>query len=443
MFENKKIFILGHSKSGYEAAKLLSDFNNEITITDKKDQNPTQIQELKDKGINYVQTENQVDLLDNTFDYVIKNPGVPKDNPCVLKAKEYGIPVINEVEMSYHLLPKNIKIIGITGSNGKTTTTSVLYEILKEANLPVKLGGNIGFPVSSLIGKLQENDILLLEISDHQLVDMYDFKTDISVLTNLSEVHLDFHKDYDTYKQTKKKIFNHHTSQDLAILNLDNQDVCELTKDIPSNKMYFSDNKETDIFIKDNEIIYKNESIINVEDILLKGNHNYQNCMCAILVAKYLNVSNNVIQKVLKTFKGVEHRIEYVKEVNNRKFYNDSKSTNIESTITALKSFQTPVILLLGGLDRKHSFEGLTPYLQHVKYILAYGETKYRIEEYAKSVSIPCMVVDNLTEATNKAYELSQEKDTILLSPACASWDQYETFEQRGNEFKNIIENLK
>ena len=443
MFENKKILILGFSKSGYEVSKWLSDYHNDILITDCKEQDASQVQELKEKNVRYVQTTKQEELLDDTFDLVIKNPGIVREHPCVLKARKYGIPVLNELEVAYHFLPKNVKIIGITGSNGKTTTTSVLYEILKEAKLPVKLGGNIGYPVSSLLPTIQENDILLLEISDHQLVDMYDFKTNISVLTNLSEVHLDFHGSYDIYKQTKKKIFAHHTGEDLAILNLDNVDVCSLTQDIESSKMYFSDMTATDIFIQNDNIVYKGEEIISLNDILLKGYHNYENCMCAILVAKQFSVTNEIIQKVLKSFKGVEHRMEYVLELCKRKFYNDSKSTNIESTITALKSFSTPVILLLGGLDRGHSFDGLIPYLKQVRFILTYGETKYRIEEFAHQQSIPCVLVDNLEMATKRAYQLSNEGDTILLSPACASWDQYETFEQRGIEFKSIVNSLK
>ena len=200
MIKNKKVFILGMARSGYEVAKLLSKYNNDILITDMKEQDPNHVKELEELGVKYIVSEQPEYMLDASYDYVIKNPGIRKDHKCVLMALELGIPVINEVEVAYFFFPKDITIIGITGSNGKTTTTTLIYEILKEANLPVYLGGNIGFPVASLVEKVKNGDILVLEISDHQLVDMYDFKTNISVLTNLSEVHIDFHGTYEKYK---------------------------------------------------------------------------------------------------------------------------------------------------------------------------------------------------------------------------------------------------
>ena len=441
MIKNKKVFILGMARSGYECAKMLSKHNNQILITDMKEQNIDHVKELEQLGVKFIISETPDEMLDDSFDYLIKNPGIRRDHKCVLKAKELNIPVINEVEAAYYFFPQNINIIGITGSNGKTTTTTLIYEILKEANLPVYLGGNIGYPVSSLVEKVKENDILVLEISDHQLVDMYDFKTNISVLTNLVEVHLDFHDSYDTYKNMKKKIFNKHTSNDVAILNNDNNDVLELTKDINSNKKYFSKNNLVNCHIKDNAIYY-GEKIIDLDEIKVKGMHNYENIMCAIMVVKEFDVSNEVINKVLKEFKGVEHRIEYVTEINNRTFYNDAKSTNCEATITALKSFDKPIILLLGGLDRGHSFEPLNDYMNNVKEVICYGETKDRINEWCNSISIKCTITDTLEEATIKAYENSKENDIILLSPACASWDQFESFEKRGEKFKEVVSRI-
>lgn len=441
MMENKKIFILGMARSGYECAKMLSKYNNQILITDMKEQNIEHVKELEELGVKFVISENPDKLLDESYDYLIKNPGIRKDHKCVLKAKELNIPVINEVEAAYHFFPKNITIIGITGSNGKTTTTTLIYEILKEAGMPVYLGGNIGYPVSSLVEKVKAGDILVLEISDHQLVDMYDFKTNISILTNLSEVHLDFHESYDVYKNMKKKIFSHHTLNDISILNNDNADVMELTKDINSNKKYFSKTDLVDCYIKDSSIYY-NEKIIDLDEIKVKGMHNYENIMCAIMAVKEFNVSNEVIIKVLKNFNGVEHRIEYVKQINNRQFYNDAKSTNCEATITALKSFDKSTILLLGGLDRGHSFEPLNNYMSNVKQVICYGETKDRIKDWCNSINIDCIVTETLEEATVKAYENSKEFDVILLSPACASWDQFESFEKRGEKFKEVVDKL-
>ena len=442
MIKNKKILILGMARSGVAIAKLLSKYNNAITITDMKEQSKETIEELESLGINIIITDNQESLINETFDFMIKNPAIKKDNKAVLKAKELNIPVINEVEASFKFLPENIKIIAITGSNGKTTTTTMVYELLKSKYNNVHLGGNIGIPLSNLVNDVKSGDVLVLEISDHQLCDMYDFTSNISVMTNLSEVHIDFHDTYENYKNMKKRIFNHHNSNSIAILNKENEDVIELTKDIPSKKIYFSSSKETDIYLKDDEIIYNGEKVININDIKIKGIHNYENIMIAIIIAKMHDISDENIVKYLSEFKGVEHRIEYVTTLNNRKFYNDSKSTNNKSTITALSSFKEPTILIMGGLDRNIPFDEISPYLKNVKTIICYGETKQKIKEFASINNINAITTNNLIEATKEAYNISEEGDVILLSPACASWDQYENFELRGEEFKNTVQSL-
>ena len=442
MYDNKKMFILGMARSGYEVAKVLAKHNCKILITDMKEQDEEKVKELKELGINLIITDKPEELLDDSFAYVVKNPGIKVDHKVCLKANELNIPVINELEVAYHYLPKNTKIIAITGSNGKTTTTTLTYEILKSANLPVHLGGNIGYPMCSLLDELKQNEIIVIELSAQQLHDFYDFKTDIGILTNLTPVHLDHFKTYENYKRCKKKIFNHHTNLDLAILNGSNQDVLDLTNDIKSKKVYFSSSKDCDICIKNNAIYY-NEEIIKLDDIKLKGNHNYENIMCAIVVAKQFNVSNEVIKEVLTTFTGVEHRLEFVKELNKRSFYNDSKATNVTSTIIALDSFKQPTILLLGGLDRGHSFDELLDHMKNVKFVVCYGETKDRILDFCNKNNITCYKKDNLEEATILAYNNSKEDDVILLSPACASWDQYEKFEDRGDDFKRVIKSLR
>lgn len=442
MYKEKKIFVLGMARSGYEAARLLSKYNNKITITDIKKQDRKQVKELMDLRVRYIITDKPEKILDNTYDVVVKNPGIPRTNKCVIKAKELGIKVINELEVAYELLPK-INIIGVTGSNGKTTTTTLIYEILKKGGVSVHVGGNIGMALSSMLPDIKENDTLVLEISDHQLVDMYNFKTNISILTNLYHNHLDFHDGYDTYKNVKKKIFNHHTKEDIAIINNGNEDVVDLVSDIPSTKATFSAYKDSDCMIKDDYIVYKGENIIKLDDIKVQGNHNYENIMCAIIVAKKYNISNEIIKEVLSAFTGVEHRLEFVRTLNGRNFYNDSKSTNTDSTVIAVDSFKKPTILIMGGLDRGHTFETLNDHISNVKEIICYGETKDRISQWCNTVNIKCSTVDNLIDATNKAYENSRDGDVILLSPACASWDQYKCFEDRGNEFKKTVKKLK
>lgn len=439
MFENKKVFILGMGRSGNSVAKMLCK-NNRVLITDIKS-NAEEEKILKDLGVEVHITKNQAELLDESFDVVVKNPGVKLDHPVVIKANKYKIPIITELEVAYRYLP-DVKIIGITGSNGKTTTTSIIYEILKESNLPVHLAGNIGIPLCDKIDKINSGDILVVEISSHQLVNLDTFKVDIAVLTNLSEVHLDHFGTYEKYKLNKLRIFNHQTEDDLAIINEGDPEVFKLTKSLKPRKKTFSSKGKADIYVSNGYIIYNDKKTYDTSKIKLKGMHNYENIMAAVLVAKEFDVPDKIIKEVLSKFSGVSHRMEYVKKLNGREFYNDSKATNVTSTITALKSFSSNVILIMGGLDRGHSFDDLVPYLKNTKLIVCYGETKDRIKDFANKNGIEVIVTSDIRKATRKAYEKSREGDTILLSPACASWDQFDSFEIRGETFKDEIEKL-
>lgn len=439
MFENKKIFILGMARSGYEAAKLLSDYNNEIIVTDGKEQKEELVSELESLGVKVVITSDQISLLDDSFDYVIKNPGIKYDNPVVVKAKELEIKVINEVEMAYSFLDKSVNIIGVTGSNGKTTTTTLISEFMKNSFDNVYLGGNIGIPLSNFVRDIKPNSYLVLEISDHQLCDMYNFKTNVSVLTNITPTHLDFHKSYEVYQMTKKKIFNNHTSDDLAVINKDDEVSMKITDDIKSTKVYYGHDKTNLAYYDEEGIYYDGKLVIKLDDIILKGKHNYQNIMGAIIAVKKYGVTDEVIQKVLKEFKGVEHRLEYVDTIDGVTYYNDSKATNCVSTITALNSFDKPTILLLGGYDRGHSFHDLDDSMKNVKCVVCFGETKNRIEEFCNDLNIKCYKNDTLKEAMNVVKDICTPGDVVLLSPACASWDQYDRFEDRGDEFKKLV----
>ena len=444
MFEHQKILILGFARSGYEAAKFLANRNNEIIINDMKaEHDKDKVDELKKLGVKVILGEHPDDLLDDSFDYLIKNPGVPIDHKYVLKARELGIEVINEVEMAYRLLPKDVKLVAITGTNGKTTTTTLIYEMLKKANMPCHLTGNIGFPLCGFLDKLKSGDIIVMETSCQQLENLTEFNPDIAVMTNLSEAHIDFLKSYDNYKRVKSKIFQNHTEKNIAILNIENNDVLEVTKNIKSTVKYFSSKKEINgCYLKNNAIYYYDEKVVNLSDIQLVGTHNYENIMASIMVVKELGVDNEVIVSLLKEFTGVEHRIEFVKNLNGRSFYNDSKATNIKATQIALSSFNKPTILLLGGMERGQNFNDLKEYFNNVKAIVAYGECKNRIKDFADSVDVKCYVVDTLEVAVKEAYSLSSEGDVILLSPASASWDQYKCFEDRGVEFKKIVNSL-
>ncbi|MFA6327800.1 MAG: UDP-N-acetylmuramoyl-L-alanine--D-glutamate ligase, partial [Bacilli bacterium] len=314
----EKAFVFGMARSGYAAAKLLIEKGYQVTINDRSfEQDLEQIKELESLGVKVILGVEDNDLIDNTYEMIVKNPGILNDHSYLVKAKELGITIINEVELAYHYFPKDLKIIGVTGTNGKTTTSTLIYEMLKQSKKRAYLAGNIGIPVSSMVSLFLPNDIFVIEISDHQLCNMIDFKTDISVLTNISEAHIDFHGSYEKYKEMKKRIFNHHQSSSLAILNLDNEESLLLAEGIPSQKKYFSSNslnlKGCDL--SQDFINYNGKRIIKIDEVKLKGKHNLENIMAAIVAVKEFDVRDEDIQEVLKKFGGVEHRIEFVKTI--------------------------------------------------------------------------------------------------------------------------------
>lgn len=448
MFENKKVFILGLARSGYQAAKILIERNNEVLLNDGKAEDkldPEQIEELRNLGVKLVLGSHPDDILDDSFDYLIKNPGVPIDHKYVLKARELGIEVINEVEMAYRLLPEDVKIIAITGTNGKTTTTTLTYEIMKKAyGDKVFLAGNIGYPLCSILNDVKSRDIIVMEVSCQQLENLVKFKPNVALMTNLSPAHIDFLKSYENYKRVKAKLFQNQTSEDVAILNLENEDVINETKNIKSTMKYFSSKEEINGgYLKDNDIYYYGEKVISRDNIFIAGMHNVENCICAIMLTKEFGVTNDVICDVISKFRGVEHRLEYVDTVDGRMFYNDTEATNIKCTQIALSSFDKPTIIILGGLERGQDFTELTPFMHNVKCIVGIGQCRDRVLEYGNSLGIPTYSYEFLKDGFDKCVEESVEGDIILLSPASASWDQYKECEVRGAEFKKKVVELK
>lgn len=439
MYENKKILILGAAKSGIAVAKLLANKNNDITLSDIHKLSDADNKLLKDLGIKVIITNNQCDLIDESYDLIIKNPAIMATSDIVKKINSLNVRAENEIEVAYHFLPKDIKIIGVTGSNGKTTTTTLIYELLKRHGKSVVLGGNIGYPLSSLVNDIKSGDILLLEISDHQLCDIHDFKTNISILTNICPTHLDYHGTYEHYMNTKKKIFNLHTCNDLAIINKTNEDAFKISADILSQKVYFNDSNN---YYKDNYIYLHGEKYLDTTNIKLKGIHNYENILASLLTVENFGLNKDIVNDFLMSFGGVEHRLEYVANKNGVEYYNDSKSTNPTATITALKTFTIPVHLILGGLDRNQDFNEMNNYMKYVKKIYAIGEVTDRLEIYANNINIPCEKCYNLKTALSEIQKNVQNGDIVLLSPGSSSQDQYVKFEDRGNEFKNIVEKI-
>ena len=390
MFENKKILILGMARSGVAAARVLLKKGNEVIINDLKDNHDKKIvNELKELGCNVILGKHPDNLIDSSFDYLVKNPGIRDDHKYVKLARELNIPVINEVELAYNLLPSDITLIGITGTNGKTTTTTLTYQILKEEYKDrVHLTGNIGYPLCDLIGKLKKNDIVVMEVSVQQSINIHKFHPHIALITNYSPAHIDFLGTYDNYKKMKSKMFYNQEKSDIAILNLNNQDVLDEMKNIKSNKQYFSSNQKADCYLKDNAIYYHDEKIIDTDIIKIPGIHNIENIEGAITIAKILHVSNESIYKVINNFYGVEHRLEYVDTVNKARFYNDTEATNIKCTQIALNSFDKDTIIILGGLERGQDFNELKDYMNHVKTIIGIGECRNRVREFGKSLNI-------------------------------------------------------
>lgn len=447
MFENKKIVILGFARSGYDAAKVLIKRKNEVVLVDgKKEEQLDQekYQELKKLGVKFHLGNQDLEVLDDNVDYLIKSPGVPVKHPYVVKAKEHNIEVMNEVEVAYRLLPKNVKLIGITGTNGKTTTTSLTYAIVKKAYPNTFLAGNIGYPLCSILDQVKENDIIVMEVSCQQLENLITFRPDIAVMTNLFEAHIDFFETYENYKKVKAKLFKNQTEEDIAILNLENSDVLEETKNIKAKKKYFSSKQNTEYaYLKESTICYKNEEVLNSKDMKIVGIHNIENVMAAVMVAKELHIENDIISEVVTNFKGVEHRLEYSGEINKVRYFNDTEATNVKCTEIALNSFDEDTILILGGLERGQNFHDLKPFMNHVKVIIGIGECRERVKEFGNDLNIETYIYEHLKDGFKKCVELARPGDVVLLSPASASWDQYKQCEDRGDEFKEYVKELE
>lgn len=445
-YQNQRVLVLGLAKSGLAAATLLHELGASVTVNDQKplDENEA-AKRLKNIGIRVICGGHPLDLLDEPFDLLVKNPGIPYSNPIVAKALEKGLPIVTEVELAYEIC--EAPFIGITGSNGKTTTTTLIYEMLKEGEKKPLIAGNIGTVACEVAKTACEDNWVVTELSSFQLMGVRTFRPRIAVLLNIFDAHLDYHGTKEAYAQAKGNLFKNQTANDYAVVNADDEWVRKLADLSNATKIWFSATKplERGAYLKDAVLYWNDEKIINVSEIALPGKHNLENILAAVCAAKLAGVDNEAIVRVLTTFTGVKHRLQYVSTINGRKFFNDSKATNILATQKALSAFDDqPIILLAGGLDRGNEFDDLIPYLHHVKAIVLFGQTAPKLERVAKEAGIETIYhVDNVEKAVPVAYEISQPGDIILLSPACASWDQYKTFEQRGDIFISAVHKLK
>ncbi|KAB8138651.1 UDP-N-acetylmuramoyl-L-alanine--D-glutamate ligase [Gracilibacillus oryzae] len=442
-FPYNNILVLGLAKSGTAVSKILHRNNKNVIVNDlKASKQDDSVIELEKLGIEVVTGSHPVSLLEG-IDLIIKNPGIPYENILLQQAVEEEIPIITEIELLYYFDIRNL--VGITGSNGKTTTTTLIYEMYKQAEFAVEIAGNIGHVASQVAETMGNERSMVVELSSFQLQGTRQFRPHISVLLNIFEAHLDFHKNLENYQNAKANIFQNHTSEDFLVYNADDQKVVQMIHSAKSRKVPFSRMKKLDrgAYV-DNGVIYFNEEyIIDIADIALVGTHNLENILAAVAAAKVSSIPTSAIKSVLSVFNGVTHRMQFVAKKEERLFYNDSKATNILATSKALQSFDQPTILLAGGLDRGNGFDDLLPYLQNVKAMVLFGETAEKIQQIGQSAGIANIsLVEDMNEAVKNAYQVSDKGDVILLSPACASWDQYTTFEERGNIFMESVHRL-
>ncbi len=443
-FANKKVLVLGLAKSGESAARLLDKLGAIVTVNDGKpfEENPA-AQSLLEEGIKVVTGGHPLELLDEDFEWMVKNPGIPYNNPMVMRALEKKIPVITEVELAY--LISDAPIIGITGSNGKTTTTTMIAEVLTAGGQNGLLSGNIGFPASQVAQDAGETDTLVMELSSFQLMGIEAFHPEIAVITNLMPTHLDYHGSFEEYVAAKWNIQKNMTASDYVVLNF-NQDLAkELAKKTAAKVLPFSTKEKVDGAYLDGDVLtFRGEAIMKASELGVPGSHNVENALATIAVAKLRGIDNQVIRETLAHFGGVKHRLQYVGEINQVKFYNDSKSTNILATQKALSGFDnSKVILIAGGLDRGNEFDELVPDIKGLKKMVILGESAARVKRAADQAEVSYLDASDVRDATRKAFSVAEPGNVVLLSPANASWDMYKNFEVRGDEFLAVFKELK
>lgn len=446
-YQNKKVLVLGLARSGFSAAKLLHDLGALVTVNDGKPfaENP-EAQDLLAIGVKVITGSHPIELLDEGFSLVVKNPGIPYSQPLVQKALEKKIPVITEVELAYQI--SEAPIIGITGTNGKTTTTTMIANVLNAGmeKGQALLSGNIGFPASSVAQTAKPEDRLVMELSSFQLMGIDTLRPKIAVITNIYEAHIDYHGSRPEYVLAKWRLQQRMTADDYLVINWNQPELEALSAKSKAKIIPFSTKeKVAGAYMLDGMLYYKEEAIMAAEELGVPGAHNIENALAAIAVGKLCDMSNEAIKQALQTFTGVPHRTQYVTTINQVKFFNDSKATNILATEMALGGFDNEkLVLLAGGLDRGNSFDELVPALKGLKAIVVFGETKEKLVAAAQAAGVKTIeMTENVETAVPLAFSLSAAGDTILLSPANASWDQYPDFEVRGDKFMAAVAELK
>ncbi|MCE5210913.1 MAG: UDP-N-acetylmuramoyl-L-alanine--D-glutamate ligase [Deltaproteobacteria bacterium] len=446
-FNGKKIVVIGMGKTGIASAAFLGKKGAQVTVTDEKSPDKWNVEFEKiarEKWLEVGEYGNVSILKD--AEMVVPSPGIPPDNKLLVAALKNNISVVSEIELAYWFI--KVPIIAVTGTNGKTTTTTLLGEILQRSGKKVFVGGNIGNPLIEYAETSQNDDFIVAEISSFQLQWIEKFRPFIAVLLNITSDHINYHGSFAEYCRIKSRIFANQTKNDFAILNAEDDEQKKMAGSVHARIAKFSSKNilSEGIFVEDKNIVLSmpetGEEKYPLNMINLPGAHNVENVMAAIAAARLCGCGRADIIKAIGAFHGLPHRIEFVREKNSVKFYDDSKGTNVGSVLRALETFAQPVILLLGGRDKEGDFDSLRPLLKtKVKKMILFGEARERIASLIGE-DVPFLKKTKLREAVESAYRDAVPGDVILLSPGCASFDEFTNYKERGNFFKEVVRNL-
>ncbi len=442
--KGKRITVIGIGISNRPLIRYLVKYGAEVTACDRKtkEQLGEVYNEFTSLGVTLVLGENYMDSLD--ADIIFKTPGMRFDHPALIAAKEKGAKITSEMEVFFDICP--CKMIAVTGSDGKTTTTTLIYKMLSAEGYTCHLGGNIGTPLLTKAEEMKADDFAVLELSSFQLHTMKK-SPDVAVITNISPNHLDMHKDYQEYIDAKKNIMLYQSAGQLIVLNKDNDVTHSLIDEAKGKRLTFSRKSQADIYLDENYIVMNNNKILDIGEIKIPGMHNVENYMAAIS-ATHQWVSPETVQKVAREFGGVEHRIELVRTLDGVRYYNSSIDSSPNRTINTLKVFSEPVVLICGGKDKGIAYDDIGPaILQKVKALILIGATsdaiQTAVEKAAKdsgiTLSLPIYRETEYAQAVKRAKACAKEGDVVLLSNASTSFDMFQNFEQRGNLFKELV----
>lgn len=450
---SKKVLVAGTGKSGICAAALLARNGEKVLLFDEntKLNKKDVLDKLEDTNKDNIEVYigELTDDIINQCELMVISPGIPVDAPFALKVKEKGLAVWSEIELAYHY--EKGMVAAITGTNGKTTTTTLVGEIAKAYNDKTFVVGNIGIPYTKLCDTTSKDSYTVAEISSFQLETIIDFKPHVSAVLNITPDHLNRHYTFENYANCKYKIAMNQTADDYIVINYDDPEAMNYAKNISAKVVYFSRIKELDngVFVKNGNIIVKEADketvVIALSELKLPGEHNVENVLAAVAMTYYMGIPVDVIYGVCKEFLGVEHRIEYVKTVKGVKYYNDSKGTNPDAAIKGIKAMTSPTLLIGGGYDKKSTYdEWIEAFDNKVKALVLIGQTRELIAECARKHGFNNIVLcESLEEAVKYCYDNSVSGDCVLLSPACASWGMFDNYEQRGDLFKEYVRNLE